>query len=493
MSWRRFSLVVRAMLREEWRLHSDLFGDGRFATFPLTLFSLSFVAAFGLALVGVSLDLLAAGAVALAFMLGLQTGSVGFEGRDALDDLLGGGTLLLFSTRTLPLAKRTAVAAFVVKDVVYYAVLFILPITLGVVAGHGGALAAAPNVAGTAGPVLAPWLTVNAWLAGIFAFCLGISLMLALTGVIARGLQTITLLAFVGGVLVAVGLDRSVAAGLASLGPSTPPYDAVQFGAAALLTVLVTAAGVVRFDPDAGRRSRERSRNAYALVADRLGHSRRDALVAKALVDVQRSSGGVWKLLVSSTILIAAAYVVLEVIQAWLAFTMAPGIVFGTLLGATAFSTYNWLMHADDPQDYHHYPVAARDLFVAKGIAFALLQLPIVALYYLLVWAVVSPTAVDLAVGSVLLVGLTTYLFGATVYFTGFRPDEFLFDTVVFSRYCLVSVLGLLPALLAGFVLASSIPFETAAGLVLYGVVACAAGVGMFTRAIPRWASELAA
>lgn len=485
-------VAIRAMFHEEWRLHSELFGGWRFAGFPASLFGLAALAALSLAFVGVPLDLLAAGVVALAFLLGLQTGTIGFEGRDALDDLVGGATLLIFSTRTLPLSNVVIVTAFIVKDVAYYAVLFILPMALGVLTGHSAAVALAPDLAVQVATSFNPLFALNAWLASILAFLLGLTLTLVVTGVIVKGVRAAAVGTLLIGLLGVLAYDGRLPR-IDALGVATPPYDGVTLALVAMTTVVIAAIGMWRFDADARSQPAVKSRNTYAVLTSRFDASRRTALVAKTLVDVHRSSGGVWKLLVSSTVLVATAYIALDIVQHWFALHIAPGIAFGALLSATAFSTYNWLTQADDPSDYQHYPVAVDDLLRAKGIAFAVLELPVVVVYYIAVGLVFAPGLADLAVGGVVLLGLTAYLFGATVYFTGFRPNEFLFDTVVFMQYCLVAILGLLPVLLVGFFLADFLSLTVALGIVGYGLLMALIGIVLFTRAVEKWAFELTA
>jgi len=138
MSDGRARRVFVEMLREEWRLHSRLFRGSHFSLFPVFICLLVGGAAKLLAVTGTEPKTVFAGLHALVFVFGLHTGSLGFVGRDALRNLLGDVTLLVFSARTLPLSQNTLLGLFVVKDSVYYAVLFLLPISLGtVLAVHG--------------------------------------------------------------------------------------------------------------------------------------------------------------------------------------------------------------------------------------------------------------------------------------------------------------------------------------------------------------------
>jgi hypothetical protein len=93
------------MVREEYRLHAELFGD-RFAGFPVVFAVLSGVGFWLLTFTNATTETVAAGLHALVVFFGLQVGTIGLVGRDALRDVLGDVTLVVFSARTLPVTWR---------------------------------------------------------------------------------------------------------------------------------------------------------------------------------------------------------------------------------------------------------------------------------------------------------------------------------------------------------------------------------------------------
>ncbi|MFB6291962.1 MAG: hypothetical protein ABEI58_01050 [Candidatus Nanohaloarchaea archaeon] len=140
--------MIRRMIKEEWRMHSAIYRGRSFAFFPLLvfMFSLTFTwltvnystleaAALGNALEG------------LGVFLGLAVGSVGFSSMDAMRNVLGPMNLLVYSSRTLPVSERKLLFDFIVKDILYYTALFILPVSLGVVIPAGtGTVSSAFNM-----------------------------------------------------------------------------------------------------------------------------------------------------------------------------------------------------------------------------------------------------------------------------------------------------------------------------------------------------------
>ncbi|MFC7176393.1 hypothetical protein [Halosegnis marinus] len=263
------------MLREEWRMHSRLFGGARFALFPAFLTLLAAGTATFFAIAGASETTLLAGLHVVVALVGLQVGSIGLVGRDALENLLGDTTLLVYSARTLPVSERRLLLVFVVKDVLYYAILFIAPLVVGTL----------PLVVLADLPLAAvPRLLATAWLA--FGFGVGLSLLLVGLATRARlAAIAVAVALLVGGVL-----RPDLAAALTPYGLFAAPTPA---GIAVSLAVPVvgSAVGFALFEFD--RRTPARTAaNQFRALHGRLGRADRQGLLAKSLLDVARSSGG---------------------------------------------------------------------------------------------------------------------------------------------------------------------------------------------------------
>jgi hypothetical protein len=457
------------MVREEWRFHSELFGGRRFAAFPAFVTLLAAGAVQLLQFTGTSLSGVVAGLHALVFAFGLHTGTIGLLGRDSVRDLLGEASLLLFVDRTLPLSRTRLLAVFVVKDVAYYAVLFLLPL----------ALAFLPSVAaGQVPPTRVPLL----WLTTTLTFSLGVVVTLAVVALRTQGRRgTVGLLAGVVAVAgaVALGVD------LVAWTPYTLLRDGV--GLASLLratvpTVLFALLGLSAYDARyerAGRTTDDR----FSVWAARLRDD--DGLLTRTLLDVARSSGGLVKVPFSAAIILAVAVVLVEFAGVVTGRTPATGVSLGALLGLSGFTTYNWLTGFDGPRSYLAFPVAIADVLRAKFHAFILLGPPVVLGFYLAAVAWFGAPLLDAVAGAVVCLGLQSYLFGTTVYLTGLQPDEFLFDTVLFAAFTLAVAVVLVPLLVVGFVVPPS-------GLVLVGLTVASIAVGVVgvllaRRAETRW------
>jgi len=457
------------LIREEWRLHAETFGGRRFAAFPAFVALVAGGTTTFFALGGADAGLLLAGLHLVVALLGLQVGTVGLVGRDAVADLLGDTTLLIYAARTLPVPPERLVVAFVLKDVLFYAFLFVLPLVVGVLplVGLGG-------VALARLPVL--FLTT----AGMFALGTGASL--ALVGVYTRSRPAT--LALVG----------ALAAGLALRGDlplSVTPYQLwVRPTALAVLgslglPVALVAVGTALFRFD-GRRVSRTAPDRFRPLHRRLGRFDDSGALSKSLLDVSRSSGGLVKLAFSQGLVFAVLAVLLTYLPDVVPVRPAPGLTTATILALGTFTTYNWLFQFEDERFYRRYPVPLERVFRAKLAAFCLLALP-VGLAYLALGGWLFGLR-SLLVGAAVFVPLSMYVFGVTGYVAGFRPTELLFDTPTFALFTAATMAVLVPLV----VLAIALPLAPGRlSGVAVGLATVAGGVGylLYRHAGPRWAA----
>lgn len=465
------STVFAAMVREEWRLHTALFGGRRFVAFPVFVTLVGAGAVWLLVWTGSAPETIARWLHLLVLAFGLYTGSAGLVGRDAMQDLLGDVTLVVFSARTLPVSERGLLAVFLVKDVVYYAALFLVPLAV--------AYAPAAAAAGTITRLPLLWLTLA------LMFVVGLVFTFVTIAARSRGVSgTVPLLG--GAALVGLAWARGVDL-LAWLpyGLYRDPGTLSPFLGLAI-AVALAGVGLVAFDPTYERPTRT--------APPRLATWRRrlpgdpNGLLAKTLLDVSRSSGGFWKLLFSGGILFVVTAALIGLARSITGVAPSTGLSFGAILGLTSFTTYNWVTQFDDLEGYLALPLSSVAVFEAKFRAFLVLGLPTALVYYLLAIGLWGERAAVAAAGAVLLVGLSVYLFGLTVALAGLDPNEFLFDTLRFIGFTLGAAVALVPILVIAFVVAPTA--DMLLGLALAGLALGGVGVGLFRRSVPRWSAR---
>ena len=471
--------LFRWMVREEWRLHSRLFGGQRFAVFPLAILVMVAGGVWLLVETGTEIGTVVTGLHLLAFVFGLNTGSIGFVGRDAIANLLGEVTLLVFASRTLPLSRKQILGLFVAKDVAYYATLFLLPMAAGTIpAASATGFRPSGSILGSApGTVLLLWVTL------VGMFLLGIGSTLAILGLVGRGNAGRAVLI---GVVLAAGALWIAGFEIVAY----TPYGVFQrpsltrLGGSALVVCGIVVTGIAAFDASP-RSSTRTARPAFSRWDGRFG----DPLTTKTVLDVHRSSGGFGKVLFSGAILFGVTAGLVDLASTITGVAPSVGVSFGAILGLTAFTTYNWLTQFDDVSAYLALPVDVPAVFEAKRRAFLLLG-PLVGLafYGIAVWWQGTPF-LEGVVGVLVLVGVASYCFGVTIYLTGLSPNEFLFDTVLFVAFGAAVALPLVPILVIGFALA---PLSVEVSLLLggFGLSLGVIGLVLYRRSVPKWTTH---
>ncbi|WP_338728988.1 hypothetical protein [Haladaptatus sp. DJG-WS-42] len=463
------SLFYR-MLKEEWRLHSRLFGSGRFALFPLFIGLICGVSYWFLTLTGTPVESIALGLHAIVFFLGLQVGTIGFVGRDALENLLGDITFLVFSARTLPLSQRRLLATFLAKDLVYYVFLYITPVVL--------AYAPFALQAGQS-----PLRIALLWVTVAEVFGVGVALSFAAAAVSTRGKLVLTTFLLGAGALI-VGARNAIYA-LFSLG-LTEQATLTSAGVGLVLLLALGGVGLALFKPRAERTHRKPS-SRLAGLKNRLP-GRDPHLISRAITDVGRSSGSFWKVIISAAIIFGTTGFLLDKVAEATAIRPGAGIALGTLLGLGSFTTYAWVTQFDDASEYLHYPITFSRVFRAKFYAFLILTIPVSLAF--LIGAELAFNVTSVVSGFVIFPLVSVYVFGVSAWLTGLAPNDLLFDTPRFVLFGVAIALVAVPLLVAS--LAHSVsPLFTTGSSVGLSVLAAGGGWVLLNRAGPRWERQL--
>lgn len=468
-----YGFLFAAMVREEYRLHARQFGGRRFVLFPFLIAAVSAGTTTFFALAHADATVLVAGLHIVVALVGFQVGTIGLVGRDALENLLGDVTMLIYAARTLPVSWRRLLAVFVLKDVGYYAVLFVAPLVVGLIP-----LAAL----GVLSSARLPALLVTSWLA--FSFGVGVSL--ALVGLATRSRPVALTLA-----LAAIG---TLVAAPDAVIPYTPYGLAVDpslatLTASVLFPVAFAVVGVTTFDTERKTPARTAG-NQFRAVRGRLrarGLRDEQGVLAKSLLDVARSSGGLWKVAFSQGLVFAVVSVLLAYLPSVVPVRPSPGLTLSTVLALGSFTTYNWLCQCEDEAFYRYYPIDLDGVFRAKLRGFLLLAVP-TGLVYLALGAVIFG-ADTVLVGALAFVPLVVYVFGVTAWLAGLSPGELLFDTTVFAAFTLAMMAVLLPLVIAA--IASPLaPLVWGSAAVALSIVAGAVGLVLTDRVGSHWATK---
>ena len=345
-------MILKRMLKEEWRTQSKMYKGRYLAALPIIIFSMTFIGAQ--VVTGFStapttdLGLLI---MAFGFFTGLAAGSIGFNSNDAAQNILGDSNFLIFSSRTLPVEKSRLLANFLVKDLIFYIGLYLLPVGLAV------------------SIVSAEMITYTAYMGGLFL----------------------------------VGLTLS----------------------------LITASSAIRLP----------SRKSF-LNYDNVPIP---PLARKSVLDVSRSSGGLFKILMSMFVLLGLYWYIVNYVPIASYLLSNPLLSFSVILGMMSVTIYNWLNTYDEASDYLHLPIDESELLESKFQAFKVIALIVIVPFLGVSFALYG--------GNILLatlIALTTayYVGTVTMYEAGLNPNERMIEGWTFLKF-LVLVNALVIPLLA--------------------------------------------
>lgn len=414
--------LFTCMMKEEWRIHSTIFGSLSFALFPVLIFAITFMGSFLLPLFkavlpGGNISLVIH---ALFVLLGIMVGGFGLIGMEAMNRRFGQASLIAYSARSLPLSERTIFLVFVVKDTVYYFILWVLPF-----------------VAGFA--VASPFIGVPFSMPVILLFTLTLAFLSGLSGIFF--LSTIyarskKLCALALALIILAGVALYYFTGVNGIFLFPPLMLFTSFSwevllASCALILIPSAVAVLLFTSEYADSTRH-FKNAIAPLIKKFSFFPYPPLAAKDLVDLNRSGSFIGQTIFSFLIPLGLLWFLLSVLSPFL----PPGgilLLFAILTGVISSTMYTWITTFDSFSSYACLPVSIPMLLTSKICSFAVLQLIPAAL--IVVVSIVSGGAVFMGPALVLCLAVSFYSLAVTVWLTGLSPGVLVYDAKVLVLY----------------------------------------------------------
>lgn len=416
-----------AMMKEEWRIHSTIFGNLGFALFPVVIAVFAFLGSLTLPIFADVLpyDVVALLAHIIFLLMGVMVGSFGLMGREVMNRRFGQASLVAYASLSLPVSERRIFATFLAKDTLYYILLYVLPFSIGFAA-------AAPFISLDPGRALLTFLSLA------LAFLLGLAIVCFLSTLYARSA------ALLAGTMAVLGVAWVAASRLGM--PLLPPYAFFLDPAAeplilSLVLILAPAAVSVLFVTVEYPDRTKRFRNRLEPLAEDLKGLGNAHFIAKDVLDLVRSEGGVGKVIFSFLLPLALVWVCLQVMIRFIP-GIDPLVVFAVLLGVLSATIYNWLTEFDSFTSYAFLPVEVSEVIDAKLKAYALANL--LPLAVLVIAAATTEWTVAFFPALAAFVSVSAYTLAVTVCLCGLHPNVMLYHARVFLRY----ILAISPALL---------------------------------------------
>jgi len=380
----------------------------------------------------------------LMFSLGM--GTFAFMGRDALVRRTATKNHLLASPALQPLPNSMAHFAYFVKDLVFYVLLILSPIIVGM--GFGKGLDTFFGITTPLEYSSLPWT----WFAMVVTLAQGLAISFLASALWMRGRPfTIfgPMVVVLLGIIIGVGVFDidMILIGLSIQTTKNLLIGVIGFGLWLLLGYLSSLLIIDDFDVGVVEKG-----DLFKPIYDKLsflGRGKIRLIVAKEFVDLFRS-GSIKKMVVSYTIPLA---VLLG--MAWLIdFAEAPIPInllsYAPFLGFFGFNFYSWLTILDSPEFMNGLPVRVPQLIRAKVLVYFLITSWISLIFIILMawrldeWASLPTSIVVMFANSIYIVALTAFLMGL-------RPNKAIFDASIMIWFWVGTVLPLLGLFLLSF------------------------------------------
>ena len=459
---RAFWVTFQMMFREEWRQNVDFAHRRQILMFPaivvassmLMVILMRFLLSGGVTGLGdtandrreFTWDELKVGLHLPLFLFSLGMGSFAFLGRVLTSSRAERHNYLLATPAVQPLDLAVTYVAYYVKEVLYYLLMLLVPLIVGMALGL----------------LITPMLELDTPLLWSSVPYIALALMLTLS----QGLAV----SFLGSALFARGgwWARCVPIVAVFLGAAVLlellPIDLLVIGLRLQLTHglwlvplgLVVSLGMTicgaliipeDFEPDVIERG-DLLLPVHARLGF-LGSGRLQLLVAKECVDLWRS-GTVKKMLVSY-----AVPLVVLLLLAWLAeFARAPIPInllsYAPFLGFFGFNFYSWLNSMDPPDVHDTLPVRVPELLRAKVVTYILSTTWISVLFLCIMAQVLDEWSV-LPVALVVMLANSLYIVALSAYLMGLRPNKAIFNFGIMFWFYLFTTLPLVMLFLLSF------------------------------------------
>jgi len=417
--------LFTSMVKEEWRVHSTMFGSLSFALFPVMIFGIAFMGSFLLPLMRTTLP---AGNLTLIvhanyLMLGLMVGGFGLLGNEVMNRRFGQASLLAYSARSLPLSEKFIFLNFVVKDTVYYFFLWVLPF------GFGYILASPFTGVPLTGTLL---LLLTLTLSFLFGLC-GVFF---LSAVYARSRPVLWLVLLTG----CLGTG-----GLAAMTGTNPvlffpplllnsAFTWVNFLISSAILALLFGVAIDLFNPESVG-SEKMYRDSFTPLMHRFSFLPNPPLAAKDTLDLYRSGSLVGQTIFSFLLPLAVIWFFLSLLGP---FFPPHGLlfIFAITTGVIASTMFTWVTMFDTFGPYTCLPVAVSTLIASKLTTFAVLQ--VIPAIFIMAVAILSGEVAYLIPAVVLGISVSFYAVGIMAWLCGLSPNVLVYDVKVLFVYLIL-------------------------------------------------------
>ena len=473
MNAKRLLYTIWFMTKEEMRLHSAMIGKVGFFFFPVMIFFISFV----LSVISPVL-LLKIGYVrtltiihGVVILYGLGVGGLALAGKEMVERRFGDVALLIQTPSLLPIHYRETFLAFYFKDLIYYLLLSIIPLDLGLVVSIPLSHFAISSV-------------LHLSLSILLSFLFSISLSFLISAILTRS-------KYVGGAVLALFLLSVILALLGFLPLETifpsvkyqfshaPTQAIISFLFFILFSVLSAPFVQVRFSSTS-----EKISGRYQDELKRFAKFSDVPLVAKEMLDMKRSRA-IFPMVGSFVVPLLFTYGTIWVIKSALFDIGANTLFYSAMIGFFGMTVYSWQNNIDNLASFQTLPITVPQVIKVKLRLFFILTISI-SFAFVFIVSIIEKSFLMLPFALLVTLVSLSYTAITTAYLTGLKTNIYLFDAKVLAKFNLMVSIPL--TLLCAFsMLLDKIFFVSILVLFLISISMLIAAFVMYKRIDDKW------
>jgi len=460
--------IFRSMFKEEWRIHSSLFGNISFGAFPFLIIAISFILSLASPVFRLifSDKMITAFTHYMFFFLGTNVGAFGLSGKEFMNRRFGQASVIAYASRTLPISDRTIFFNNIIKDITYYLFLIIFPIIIG--------FAMATPIVGTDISEI-PYLLISLPL----AFMIGLSIVFFLSMLYAHSIKLLTLILFIFAIIIFyLGHFRMETIFYSFFPIQFFLYKIISpifYSILLIITLFVISIAIIKVEfPDKKRTHR----NLLPLFDNILGKifGKYGKFIAKDFIDMARSTGGIGKMIFSFTLPVSFLIGFLTIFTRYV--PQANFIIFfAVFLGIFSASFYSWVTEYDAFNQYLFFPVKISEIIKSKILSY--LVLSTISISTLIIVAICVKSLNSLIIALAIYIVSSAYSLSLTILLTGLSPGIMFMNV----KNILVYFLAVIPVMI-GFIF--SYIFAITLFYILF-IIISAISVIFFIIAIGKW------
>ncbi len=418
--------ILKGMMKEEWRIHSCLFGNFMFALFPVILLILSFSMSLFIPILTIMLPIRQITIVThyIFVLFGLSVGSFGLFGREAMNRRFGQASLMAYSSRSLPVSERELFVNFFIKDIIYYFILWILPFVLGF-------SLASPliSVSLSSAPLILLTLTLS--------FLTGLSFVFCLSTIYVHS-SKVLLVVLISILTIGLFLSNYFYISLTTILPSlsfflAPSFTKLIISLSVIIVLFILSSIFLKVDyPQKVRRLN----NSFDKLSNFFKFTKYPDFISKDFLDLKRSEGGLGKIIFSFLFPLFLAWILIFVFLKFLPIFNFL-IIFSLFLGIISSSFYNWITEFDVFTSYAFLPVKVSNMMKSKIICYAIIN--IIPVIILILVAIVMNQLFYFLPALFLFLSISSYTMAVLVYLGGLFPNILIYNAKIFLEYLLLT------------------------------------------------------